>query len=224
MTKMKIEKRKGWEEFYSALDQLPEWLMAPVPFVVESVPFFKDRAVRTVLDLGCGLGRNCIYLAKEGFEAIGVDPSKNALKTAKARCKIEGADKVTVLRASMTNLPFRDECLQAVISVSVIHHAARKDINRTTREICRVLKDNGVFLANLLSVEDYRYGSGREIEDGTFMVQEDFEEGQFKEIHHFFTRQETSKLLAGFRKISIEPLQGGKREQLHCYWKVTAIK
>ena len=170
------------------------------------------------------MGRNSVYLAKEGFDVVGIDISRSALKKAKKWSKIEGMQNVTVLCASMTNLPFNSRTFHSVISVSVIHHALKEDIEKAIKEIQMVLKDKGLFLANILSVEDYRYGLGEKIEDGTFLVLEDFEERQFEEIHHFFTKKEILTLLAEFKRISIEPIQSGKEKRPHKYWKVVAIK
>ena len=72
-----------WEEYYSVLRQLPNWLKKLVPFVSEASSFFKECGVQTILDLGCGMGRNSIYSAKEVFHIIGIDTSTSALKNAK---------------------------------------------------------------------------------------------------------------------------------------------
>jgi cyclopropane fatty-acyl-phospholipid synthase-like methyltransferase len=213
-----------WEEYYSVLRQLPSWLKKPVPFVVEALSFFKECGVKAILDLGCGMGRNSIYLAEEGFHVMGIDTSTSALKHTKTWSKMKGLNNMTVLRASMTRLPFVSQTFHAVISVSVIHHATIGDIKKTIEEIHTVLKDNGLFLANLLSTKDYRYRQGEKLEDGTFRILEDFGEKQFEEIHHFFSQREIRTLLAGFKRISLEPIQSGKKEQLHTYWKVTASK
>jgi len=165
-----------------------------------------------------------VCLAKEGFQVIGIDVSRNALKIAKAWLDTEEVENAEVLRASMTDLPLRDKIFQAAISVSVMHHATRADICQTIREIIRILEDKGIFVANLLSAEDYRYGSGQKVEPGTYLVCEDFEEGQFKELHHFFTREEVLEVFARFRRIHMEPIHGGTMKQTHCYWKVTATK
>jgi len=170
------------------------------------------------------MGRNTIYLAKQGFDVVGIDISKSALRKAKSWSKIEGITNVTVLCASMTHLPFVSRAFNAIISVSVIHHAVKKDIEKTIEEIHEVLKDNGRFLANLLSIEDYRYGSGVKIEEGTFQILEDFEVKQFEEIHHFFSQKEIQILLADFSRISIVRVQSGKEECPHKYWKVIAEK
>jgi len=49
---MKTNKEGSWEEFYSSLRQMPEWLKTPVPFVVEVLPLFRDHRVEAILDLG----------------------------------------------------------------------------------------------------------------------------------------------------------------------------
>jgi len=210
----------SWERYYGTLRQLPDWLKQPVPFVVEALPTFKRFKVKRVLDLGCGTGRNCVYLAKIGFDVVGVDVSKSALRIAKAWAREENLKNVTFAQASMTDVPFGDCYLDAVISISVLHHAIKRDIEKAVDEIHRVIKRNGVFLANLASVKDPRYGTGEKVEASTFRISEAFEEKRFEELHHFFTRQEASKLLASFAKAKVELL---KDKPLH-YWKITAIK
>lgn len=212
-----------WEEYYSILNQLPEWLRKPVPFIADSTSLFKKHGTQRILDLGCGAGRNSIYLGKKGFDVVGVDTSRSALKKTKAWSKIEGIQNITVLRASMTHLPFIRQAFHAVISVSVIHHALKKEIQKTIQEIHTILKENGLFIANLLSTKDNRYGSGEKLEKGTFKIPEKFQEKQFQEMHHFFSKKETYTLLTKFKNTHIKLLQT-RTKQPHKYWKVTATK
>lgn len=208
-----------WEEYYSSLKELPRWLRQPVSFLVESLPLLKRYRVRGVLDLGCGVGKHCVYLAKDGFDVVGVDVSKSALKIAQELTGRERLVHVPLARATMTNLPFNDSCFDAVIALSVIHHALERDIAKAVDEIHRILKKNGVFLANLVSVKDPRYGTGRKVENNTFSIPEAFEERHFEELHHFFTRREILRMLAHFGKAVVELL----KDKPH-YWKITATK
>jgi len=201
------------------LRQLPERLKLPVPFVVEALPNFKRYKIKRVLDLGCGAGRHCVYLAKNNFDVVGVDVSWSALRMAKDWVCEENLKNVTFVQATMTNIPFGDRQFDAVISVSVIHHAVKRDIVKTIDEIHRILKRNGVFLTNLASVKDPRYGTGEKVEAGTFRILEAFEEKRFEELHHFFTRRQLSKLFAHFTTAKIELL----KDKPH-YWKIMAIK
>ncbi|MDH5754631.1 MAG: class I SAM-dependent methyltransferase [Candidatus Bathyarchaeota archaeon] len=208
-----------WERYYSTLRRLPRRLRQLAPFVVEALPTFKRCNVKNVLDLGCGAGRHCVYLAKNNFDVVGVDISMTALKMANEWRKKEKLKNITLIRATMTNLPFSDSCFDAVISVSVIHHAIKKDIVKTINEIYRALKRNGVFLTNLVSVKDPRYGTGQKVENNTFRILEAFEEKRFEELHHFFTKREISKLLAPFAKAKVELLKDRPN-----YWKIMATK
>jgi len=189
------------------------------PFIVEALPTFKRYKIKRVLDLGCGAGRHCAYLAKNGFDVVGVDVSTSALKLAKKWALEENLKDVTFTQATMTNIPFSDCQFDAVISISVIHHAVKRDIIKTIEEIYRILTKKGLFLANLTSVKDPRYGEGEKVEAGTFRTLEAFEEKRFEELHHYFTKQEVSELLACFTTAKVESLK-----ERPYYWKITAIK
>jgi SAM-dependent methyltransferase len=77
--------REMWEEYYSVLHELPDWLKKPTQFIVDSLSLFKNHKSQRILDLGCGAGKNSIYLGKEGFDVVGLDISRSALKKIKAR-------------------------------------------------------------------------------------------------------------------------------------------
>ena len=55
------------------------------------------------ITLGCGVGRETIYLAKKGFDVIGLDFSPTAIKRAQRRAKTEGVD-VPFIVDDLTNL------------------------------------------------------------------------------------------------------------------------
>jgi len=198
---------------------VPERLRQPVPFVAEALSVFKRYKTKRALDLGCGVGRHCVYLAKNGIDVVGVDTSSSALSLAKRWAEEEKLKNVAFVRAAMTNIPFYDGYFQAVISVSVIHHALKADIEKTVNEIHRVLNRRGLFIANITSVMDPRYGKGKKIEVRTFRTLEAFEEKRFAELHHYFTKHEADQLLACFSNAEVEVLRDKPN-----YWKITAIK
>jgi len=209
----------AWERYYSTLRRLPRRLKKPVPFVVEMLPTFRRYKIKSVLDLGCGAGRHCAFLAKHGFDVVGIDVSESALKMASKWVQKAMLKNVAFVRGTMTNIPFTDSHFDAVISVSVVHHAVKKDIAKTIAEVYRVLKKNGLFLTNLASEKDPRYGEGEKVEDNTFRILEAFEEKRFEELHHFFTKREVSQLFGPFAKARVELLKDRPN-----YWKATAIK
>jgi len=208
-----------WEKYYSTLKRLPNRLKETAEFVAEALPTFRNRNIKTVLDLGCGTGRHCIYLAKHGLSVVGLDVSKSALRIANKWAQKEKLTNAMFIQAAMSDLPFRDECFGAVVSISVIHHGFKRDILKTVDEIRRILKTNGLFLFNLASVNDPRYGTGQKVECNTFQILEAFEDKRFEELHHFFTRSEISEMLTSFAKTKVR-----LQTEEPCYWEIMAVK
>ncbi|MDC0768282.1 class I SAM-dependent methyltransferase [Streptomyces sp. HD] len=79
-----------WDEFYTDRSK-------PVPFFAdkpdENLVSYLDRGLVTggrALDLGCGPGRNALYLAERGFEVDAVDLSPSAMAWAGERARKAG--------------------------------------------------------------------------------------------------------------------------------------
>lgn len=214
-----VKTRPNWEDYYSTLKRIPRRLKKTAQFIVDAVPDLENDGIVKVLDLGCGAGRHCILLANRGFEVVGTDISKSALKMARQWARKEKLENVAFVRATMTNVPLTHCCLDAVISVSVIHHALKNEIAKTVNEIQRTLRKNGWFLANLASVKDPRYGTGKMLEKNTFWILESYEQKRFGELHHFLTKREVVRLLGHFAKVQVTVM-----EDKPSYWKISAVK
>jgi tRNA (uracil-5-)-methyltransferase TRM9 len=94
----------------------------------------------SVLDVGCGNGRNLISLAKTGLKCIGIDFSKNMIKNAIAMSERNNV-KIDFIIADALYLPFKDKSFDNLISTATLHHIYPR-INRikTLREMRRVCK------------------------------------------------------------------------------------
>ena len=86
-------------------------------------------------------------------------------------------------------------------------------------EVYRILGKNGWFVANLASVDDPRYGTGRKLEKNTFWILEGYEKKRFGELHHFFSKRETRRLLSLFSRVKVTSMEDKPN-----YWKIVAVK
>lgn len=214
-----VKTQPHWEEYYSTLKRIPKRLKETAQFIVDAIPDFQNHNVKKLVDLGCGAGRHSILLANSGFEVIGIDISKNALRMARRWARKEKLENAAFVRATMTNIPLSNCCSDAVVSVSVIHHALKNDIVTTVNEVHRILRDDGRFLVNLASVKDPRCGTGKMLENNTFWILEAYEQKNFGELHHFFTKSEVTRLLRAFARTQVT----AAKEKPN-YWEILAVK
>jgi ubiquinone/menaquinone biosynthesis C-methylase UbiE len=105
--------------------------------VAGSIP----RGGRTV-DLGCGAGRDAIFLGRCGFRSVGVDVSEEALAVARERAREAGVA-VDRRRGSVLDLPLADRCVDFATDRGCIHRISEADRPRYAAEVARVLKPGG---------------------------------------------------------------------------------
>lgn len=100
---------------------------------------------KNILDIGCGFGWFENFAKKQNVHRlIGLDPSKDVLKIAK-RIKHQTVDFV---QGVATNLPFKKNIFDTVISWEVIEHIPKNSEPIMFSEIFRVLKPGGYFFCS----------------------------------------------------------------------------
>ena len=108
----------------------------------------------SILDAGCGNGRNLIHFLRQGYTTFAIDADARAVHYVQelaARLAPSLAPE-NFLVAEVTALPFADEQFDVVISSAVLHFAKDEShFNRMVDEMWRVLKPCGMFFARLAS-------------------------------------------------------------------------
>jgi 2-polyprenyl-3-methyl-5-hydroxy-6-metoxy-1,4-benzoquinol methylase/glycosyltransferase involved in cell wall biosynthesis len=85
---------KAYQEFYesahTSLTDLDKMMNAVAyePYRMDVlVERLRKRGAKRVLDVGCGAGEPAIYLAKQGFEVVGLDINRKAIQEARRRAR-----------------------------------------------------------------------------------------------------------------------------------------
>ncbi|MFF5381156.1 class I SAM-dependent methyltransferase [Pedobacter suwonensis] len=108
----------------------------------------------TVLDAGCGTGRNLQYFLKSGAQVYGVDRDPEAITQLKIAVSafpyINPEENFSI--APVEQLPFENESFDLVISSAVLHFAMNQEhFEAMLTSMWRVLKPGGYFFCRLAS-------------------------------------------------------------------------
>jgi SAM-dependent methyltransferase len=100
-----------------------------------------------VLDLGAGRGIATYAFSEDGWEVIAAEPDPSRVVGTKAIKCLEADSHLpfSVIQSFAESLPFRDGSFDIVYGRQVLHHA--QDLPEMCREISRILKPGGIFLA-----------------------------------------------------------------------------
>lgn len=113
---------------------------------------FNDKM--SVLDAGCGGGRNLIYFLRSNYEVFGVDSNYNAIESVRqiVRTLAPNLSPENFQVSEVEKMSFPDERFDAVISSAVLHFAENeRHFFAMLEEMWRVLKPGGIFFARLAS-------------------------------------------------------------------------
>ncbi len=115
---------------------------------------FFDRAISDwkglrVLDVGCGGGFACEFLARKGAIVTGIDPSQASIDRASHHARAVGLGSISYLCGSATELPFSNDSFDAVMCVDVLEHIP--DWPQAIAEFGRVLRPGGHFLFDTIN-------------------------------------------------------------------------
>ena len=189
-----METVKRWDAIYQ---QKGRTYVSSLEYLPEILTLFQASSVKKVLDLGCGSGAYLVALAQNGFEVYGLDFSMEAIAVAKSWLQ-EAGYKANLKRSSIyTDLPYKDQFFDAVISFRVLHHATRDNISNLIKELERVLIPQGIIF---ITVPKWRMPrkkmrNFKKLDSRTFILTE----GDQKDVvHYLFNKKLLRKAFANF--------------------------
>jgi SAM-dependent methyltransferase len=224
----------GWEEIWRSGDIPPRYRTqaAPEDWVVEWAETLP--AGGAILDLGCGVGRHCVYLGGRGFRMAGQDISPSGVEQTSAACAGRGIPfegKVS----DMSAIPWGDATFDGALSIATIHHQLRAGIAHTLGEMRRVLKPGGALLIDLLDTNRPEFqeqkelaaqGIIKEVEPNTFVNEQNINDFDGFLPHHFSDEADVRDLLRGFEIVRLWTTQNapGQAVNPRARWVAIARK
>lgn len=165
----------------------------------------------TVLDLGCGNGKDTVLLLQNGFSTISVDISQNQCEITARNIQEAGfeAKDWKVVKADMRDLPFDDNAFDGVLFMASLHHLETEDEReKALLEMKRVLRVGAFGLISVWAFDQPRFKedlkrqcSGLSSENdgdnfGDLLVAWNRSDGtKVKRFYHMFTKEEFAELM-----------------------------
>jgi SAM-dependent methyltransferase len=140
---------------------------------------------RTVLDLGCGPGRDLAYFKSQGLKAVGLDGSPEFVEMARAETGCE------VLHQNFIGLDLPENCFDDIFANASLFHVPSQELPRILSELYTTLKPGGVLFSsnprgdNQEGFQEERYSCFHDIETWHHFVTA----AGFAEIHHYYRPQ-----------------------------------
>lgn len=161
-----------------------KYFLEPHRALPEIVKLFKKNRIKRILALGCGSGRNIIYLTRHGFETYGIDSSKIGIKIAKEWLREEGLKANLKVTSIYKRLPYKKNSFGAILCISALHHGKIKNIKKAIKEIKRILKPKGLLFLTVPK-EKPKFKT-KEIEPRTYLLFEGLEKGV---LHYIYNKE-----------------------------------
>ncbi|HZP95411.1 MAG TPA: class I SAM-dependent methyltransferase [Candidatus Limnocylindria bacterium] len=140
----------------------PRWDTGVTP--PELVAYVEREGVAPgrALDLGCGTGTNAVYLARHGWDAVGIDFAPRAIALAKRRARDAGvADRTRFLVGDAARLPDLGAPFDLALDIGCLHSIPGERRPGYARGLIARLVPGGIYLLYAFCPPD-RFGIARD--------------------------------------------------------------
>lgn len=109
-----------------------------------------------ILDIGCRAGAYTILVARKSTSVVGLDLSKNAVRSVKEWAQEEGlGERIYFVVGDAENLPFKENYFDIIICSEVLEHL--KVIWKGINELLRVLKKDSIAIISMPNLMSYHH-------------------------------------------------------------------
>jgi 2-polyprenyl-3-methyl-5-hydroxy-6-metoxy-1,4-benzoquinol methylase len=109
-----------------------------------------------VLDLGCGNGRNSLFLARRGFSVHAIDIDSKIIKNLKQESKKEKL-KINIIKADIRKFPIKENTYDLILAINSLIFMKKSELQKIITKIKNGAKNNGVVIISGFTTKDSSY-------------------------------------------------------------------
>lgn len=138
------------DDFYYGLD--------PISGLADFLDLNGVPDMALALDLGCGEGRDSLYMAKRGISVLAVDTSNEGIRKLQNHAKQLGlVIDARCVDARKLNIP--ENHFDIIVGRTFLHHLEMADIERVVKSIKDGVRVGGAVFISVFTVDDPGFGS-----------------------------------------------------------------
>ncbi len=155
-----------------------------------------ERDYKTILDLGCGNGRDSLYFASKGLKVTALDWSEVALDAlAKQAKKLSLLERINVIWQNIANLELPDNSFDVIFANLSLHYFDDQTTRKIIDQVYKILRNRGLLFIEVKSDKDPLSKKGQDLGNEMRNV--------YGTKRRFFSQSSLLSFLSNFRVVKI---------------------
>lgn len=175
----------------------------------------ENNDYQTLLDVGCGNGKDSLYFAKKGIHVTAIDFSRTAIEELKQIIAEKGLLNISAIRKDIIDLDIGDNSFDVIYAHLSLQYFDDEITTKIFDELHSILKPGGMIFIRCKSTDDHLYGQGEKIGDDMFIK---------GHIRHFFSKEYMIEKLVQYYLIRIRRVSSIYHGHKSCFIEAVATK
>lgn len=202
---MSSSAQQNWNKTYKVRN-----MVSTLDYAKNAFGKFQLKPRSSLLDIGCGDGRDALYFSAQGLQVTAIDFSEEAIGKIKKEYP-----HINALVLDILNMDFPDASFDVVFAHLSLHYFDDPKTDTVFHTIHRILKPKGLFFVRCKSIHDPLYGKGEEVGKDMFLL---------KHVRHFFSEEYMKEKLREFEICSLQQRVSDYDGKRSCFVEAVARK
>ena len=179
-----LKKMGYWQQTYSAPNAFGT---GPTKLAHIAFNKIKNKQIKTILELGCGQGRDSIFFAEKKYNVTATDFSPDAVEFVKNHALKNKMNNLHTMKLDISENFSFDQKFDLIYSNLALQFFDKKLLRKIFKNVNQSLKDNSLFIFSTKKPGDKYHNVGVKVGTGGFKINDI--------TRYFFTKKELSDIV-----------------------------